>query len=64
MAPNRKSLREALDRAERSDHETQRPVDKDAREKIATESSARYRNAVTNLNRIRDREIDRALQGR
>lgn len=64
MAQNRKSLREALARtAQRPEKEVSRPDDKAAREAIARESSVRYRDFVSVLNRTRDREIEKALKG-
>ena len=58
-----KSLREALaTTASQPETETVRPEDRAAREAIARESSLRYRQLVSELNRARDSDIDRALQ--
>lgn len=55
------SLRDALaSRKSRGEGETRRPVDTATREAIARESTLRYRRLVSELNRARDSDIDRA----
>jgi hypothetical protein len=57
------SLREALSStASQPEKEVLRPENRAAREAIARESSLRYRQLVSELNRARDSEMERVLQ--
>lgn len=38
------------------------PLDPQTRAALAIQSSARYRSAVTEINQMRDREMERAMQ--
>lgn len=64
MAQDWKALKEAAamdhNRAAVEPHQTE--SDRAAREAVSRESSDRYRNFVEQLNRMGDREIERALQ--
>jgi hypothetical protein len=57
------TLKEALARtASQPEAKAPRPLDKAVQEAVARESSQRYRRLVSELNRTRDSDIERALQ--
>lgn len=57
------TLREALaSTASQPEKPAPRPADKAVQEAVARESAQRYRRLVSELNRSRDSDIERALQ--
>ncbi len=64
MAQNWKALKQAaaMNRDRSASEPRQSDEDRAAREAVARESSDRYRNFVEQLNRMGEREIERALQ--
>jgi hypothetical protein len=57
-----KSLKEALAYDAPRQPKAPRPLDKALQEAVARESTARYRQLVSELNRSSDSDIERALQ--